>query len=93
MTALPEMDTAFTPRLLPATLTSKADLSGVWPVSRASEKVMVTVDPSTAADETVGAVVSLGVPVASPEASLSPTELTAVTRKAYSVPSVRPLAV
>ena len=75
------------------TFTVKAVLDSGTPTSRFSEKVRVRVEPSTAADETVGAVVSLGVPVASPEVSLSPAELTAVTRKVYSIPSVRPLTV
>ena len=46
--------------------------------------------PSTVADESSGGVVSAGVAVTSPEGSLSASSVVAMTRTAYSVPSVRP---
>ena len=93
VTALPDTDTDSTPRLPPATLTAKADLSGTSAVSRASLNVMVRVAPSTAADEGAGGTVSWGVAVTSPDGSLSSSPSRALTRTAYSVPSVSPAIV
>ena len=78
-------------RLLPATVTEKADLSGAPPASRDSSKVRVSVAPSTEADESSGGSVSCGVAVTSAEGSLLASPLRAMTRTAYSSPSVNPV--
>ena len=91
VTTLLDTATASTPRLLPFTVTAKADLFGVLPLSSASLKVMVSVAPSTVADEGVGGAVSRGVAVASLEEPLSVPSVDAMTRKTYSSPSESPV--
>ena len=59
-------------------------------MSSGSSKVRVSLAPSTEADKSPGGVVSSGMAVTSPEGSLSAPSPLAMTRTAYSVPSVRP---